>query len=148
MPVRVGDGELTMTEIELIKINLAEFANLFRMSPEKLSDQELLAMDFILHRAWKYKREGHRVFFNDTTWTYDDLMELHAEVKGEMSNRAFKHMLHDELDDQSERLAKEQADVIYELDDPHDFVKMSDPEEFPNLVLREEDAVKFFSKGG
>lgn len=87
--------------MKIFKIELADFGNLFRSDPAKLSDQELLSLDFILHRAWKVKREDGRVHFGDKSWSFEDLINLHAFVRHEMSKRAFQHTLADELDQQT-----------------------------------------------
>ena len=43
----------------LMKLDLADFGNIFRRSPTDLDAQELLALDFILHRAaLKPERRG------------------------------------------------------------------------------------------
>lgn len=90
-----------METVEVAKINLAEFGNLFRSKPETLTDQELLSMDFILHRGWKFLRDGHKVFFPGELWDFKDLLELHMVVREEMSKRGFQHTIKDELDDQT-----------------------------------------------
>ena len=50
--------------MQILKIDLADFGSLFLSDPAKLSDQELLSMDFILHRAWAMKRSG------EGTWAW------------------------------------------------------------------------------
>lgn len=92
-----------MDTIQISKINLAEFGNLFQLDPEELTDQELLSMDFILHRSWKFLEDGHRVFFNATDWDAEDLIELHRTVLIEMRKRAFSHVMNDQLTERSDR---------------------------------------------
>ncbi|MBI4370291.1 MAG: DNA adenine methylase [Elusimicrobia bacterium] len=92
--------------MEIYKIELSDFGNLFRMDPAKLSDQELLSLDFILHRAWKHKRDGGQVRFGNKSWSFEDLINLHALVRKEMSRRAFQHTIKDELDDQTQPFLK------------------------------------------
>jgi len=91
---------------ELIKIELADFGNLFRSTPTNLLDQELLSLDYLLHRAWKVKREEGRVHFGEKPWSFEDMVNLHILVKEEMSRRAFRHNFQDELDTQSQRLSQ------------------------------------------
>lgn len=81
---------------EALKINLADFANLFQQEPAKLADQELLSLDFILHRAWEMKREGHGVFL-DGEWQLQDILDRHVLVVKEMQKRGFHHAIQDEL---------------------------------------------------
>lgn len=92
--------------METVKINLADFGGLFRSDPAKLSDQELLSLDFILHRAWAMKRSGHNVFEDDKDWDYPELLNLHAAARQELSRRAFQHTINDELDDQTQPLIR------------------------------------------
>jgi len=92
--------------MELLKIDLADFGNLFRTDPAKLSDQELLALDLVLHQAWKHKRAGGTVHLGDKSWSFEDLVNLHALVRKEMSRRAFQHTIKDELDDQTQPFLK------------------------------------------
>ena len=82
----------------LIKLDLADFGNIFRRSPADLDDQELLALDFILHRAWQVKREGGLVNLGDKSYSFEELIARHALAKKEMSERAFRHPVSDELD--------------------------------------------------
>jgi len=92
-----------MQTLEILKIDLAQFGNLFQLNPEELTDQELLSMDFILHRAWKFLEEGHRVFFNVADWDAEDLIDLHRTVQSEMIRRAFSHTINDQLTEQSNK---------------------------------------------
>ena len=55
--------------MKILKINLADFGNLFQSDPAKLPDQELLSLDLILHRAWAMKRDGHQIVENGEDWT-------------------------------------------------------------------------------
>lgn len=102
--------------METVKINLADFGSLFRSDPAKLSDQELLSLDFILHRAWAMKRSGHKVFENGKDWDYPELLELHAAARRELSRRTFQHAIQDELDDQTQTLLRSVQDA--EPEDP------------------------------
>ncbi|MCG3204343.1 MAG: hypothetical protein KCHDKBKB_01058 [Elusimicrobia bacterium] len=124
-----------METLEITKINLAQFGNLFQLAPDKLVDQELLSMDFILHRSWKVLEEGHRVFFNGSDWSAEDLISLHGVVQSEMNRRAFSHTINDQLTKRSNRpipdsptdekgIDLEDEIVIEELADVN-----SDPEE-------------------
>lgn len=92
--------------METVKINLADFGALFRSDPAKLSDQELLSLDFILHRAWATKRSGKRVSENGKDWDFPEFLDLHALVRQDMSRRAFQHAIKDELDDQTQPLIR------------------------------------------
>ena len=58
----------------LIILGLADFSNIFRKSPADFDDQELLALDFILHRAWQFKREGGLVNLGDKAFSFEDLI--------------------------------------------------------------------------
>ncbi len=89
--------------METMKIELSDFGNLFQSEPAKLTDQELLSLDFILHRAWSSMREGHWIHFGEESWGFEDLIDLHAAVRDEMSQRAFQHTIADELDEQTQR---------------------------------------------
>jgi hypothetical protein len=70
-----------METTEMRKINLEEFGDLFHKEPSELSDQELLSMDFILHRGWSFLRAGHKVFSRGKLWDYKDLLDHHAMVR-------------------------------------------------------------------
>ncbi|MBI2069442.1 MAG: DNA adenine methylase [Elusimicrobia bacterium] len=97
-----------MNAIETLKINLAEHGNLFQVdSLDKLSDQELLSMDFILYRVWEFKRKGHGVFLDGEDWDFEDMVASHAHVRQEMNKRALRHLIQDELDDQTQPLIRE-----------------------------------------
>jgi len=113
--------------METVKINLADFGSLFRSDPAKLSDQELLSLDFILHRAWEMKRSGHKVFENGKDWDYPELLELHAAARRELSSRAFHHAINDELEAQTQPLLRsvtdgEPEDPLAAFDRPPAFV--------------------------
>ena len=90
----------------LLKINLTDFSNLFRSEPSKLTDQELLSLDLILHKSWSMKRDGHHVFDNDREWDYPQLLEMHVVVHGKMDGRGFKHTIQDELESETEPLIR------------------------------------------
>lgn len=95
-----------MNTLEINKIDLSQFGTLFRTSPEKLTDQELLSMDFLLHRSWQFLRGGHKVFFPSELWDFNDVRELHKTVRQEMTTRGFQHVIKDELDDQTRPLTR------------------------------------------
>ncbi|MBI5211025.1 MAG: hypothetical protein HY927_13730 [Elusimicrobia bacterium] len=57
----------------IFKINLADFDNLLQSEPAKLSDQELLSLDFILHRAWEMLAAGQQMFQDGQPWTFQAL---------------------------------------------------------------------------
>jgi hypothetical protein len=126
-------GEI-METAELMKLNIAAFGNLFRRDPAKLSDQELLALDYNLHKAWAFKREGHRIHFWDDTWTFEDLLDLHQKVRDEMDNRSFKHTISDELDEQTLAIRKSRE-------------SKNNFEGYPNLVFTEDEVTKFIKRG-
>ena len=69
---------------ETKKINLSDFEKLFRAQSNELTDQELLSLDFLLHRAWNLRCGGGSVFFGDNAWDKDDLAKSHAGVLKEM----------------------------------------------------------------
>ena len=119
-----------MNETTIVKTNLADFGNLFKTDPASLPDQELLSMDFILHRAWAMKRQGHRIFFNAQDWTFEDILALHVRVRAEMGRRALLHTLRDELDEKTQVAPVETAksddtvaEILFELDDEEDIEK-------------------------
>lgn len=92
------------------KLNLADFAGLFRSEPKDLADQELLSLDFILHRAWAIKRAGDEALGGGGRWELAELFELHDAVRSEMSGRNFKHTIDDELEKRSQALARGETD--------------------------------------
>jgi len=94
---------------DLLKFDLAELGDLFRRKPDDLPDQDLLAMDFMLHRAWSIKRDGGNVHLGEKSWSFEDMLDLHALVKQTMAARGFKHVTKDELDTATDRLLAEQA---------------------------------------
>ena len=97
--------------MNVLKTDLAEFGGLFNTAPADLAAQELLSMDFILHRAWAMKRAGHPVYqTGGREWQIPDILNLHAEVCAEMALRGFAHTLNDELDAETRRHT--------EMDDP------------------------------
>lgn len=100
-----------MSVLEARKINLAQFGALFLKEPERLSDQELLSMDYLLHRSWAFFQAGHRVFFGNTTWTSDDLVNLHAKVRAEMRKRGFHHGISDSLSTHEETAPNQDTPV-------------------------------------
>lgn len=87
--------------MRLLKLNLADFGGLFRSEPFALSDQELLSLDLILHRAWVMKRAGHQVFDDERQWDYPQLLEPHVVVRSEMERRGFRHAIQDELESET-----------------------------------------------
>lgn len=109
----VPDDHLQMNicEMTISKIDLADFGDLFRSNPANLSDQELLSLDFLLHRAWKHKRDGGKVYFGNKSWSFEDLANLHALVRQEMSKRGFQHTTNDELDQQTQPFLKSNGDL-------------------------------------
>jgi site-specific DNA-adenine methylase len=84
-----------MTTVEAVKINLSQFGGLFKREPAVMPDQELLSLDFLLHRAAAIERAGHRVFFNAEDWSHEDLVRLHDKVVSEMVKRGFRHTIDD-----------------------------------------------------
>lgn len=92
-----------MATLEIKKIDLSQFGNLFQREPSELTDQELLSMDLILHRSWAFLRAGHKVFSPGRLWNYGDVLNLHIKVREEMNRRAFVHTVKDELDDSTLR---------------------------------------------
>jgi site-specific DNA-adenine methylase len=107
--------------METVKINLADFDGLFSSEPTRLADQELLSLDFILHRAWAMKRGGHAVFQNGKEWELPDLLELHDAVRREMERRDFQHAINDELEQQGQALARGEVEGA-----PEDPLAMAD----------------------
>lgn len=87
--------------MDTLKIDLADFGALFHSDPAKLPDQELLSLDFILHRAWAMLAAGHQVFDADSLWNAGDLLALHVAVQLEMSSRGFQHAIQDALEEQT-----------------------------------------------
>ena len=84
-----------MTTTEAIKVNLSQFGGLFKRDPAVMPDQELLSLDFLLHRAAAIEGAGHRVFFNTEDWSHEDLVRLHDNVVAEMAKRGFLHTIED-----------------------------------------------------
>ncbi len=94
-----------MNAIEAVKINLSQFGGLFKRDPKSMPDQELLALDFLLHRAAAIERAGHRIFFNAEDWRHKDIVRLHDQTRAEMAVRGFTHAIQDSLTDESTPLA-------------------------------------------
>lgn len=95
-----------MNVLEVEKLNLARFGGLFLKEPERLLDQELLSMDFLLHRCWELSQEGQRISFGNTAWKPEDIVNLHAKVQAEMDKRGFHHAINDGLTVHSQAVAK------------------------------------------
>jgi DNA adenine methylase len=91
-----------METTELKKIDLTDFSGLFGSAPAQLADQELLSMDFLLHRAWQFLQTGHDVIYGRETWDAEKLLSLHSQVNQEMMKRGYQHTIKDSLDDQTE----------------------------------------------
>ena len=113
--------------MKILKINLADYGNLFQSDPAKLSDQELLSLDLILHRAWAMKRDGHQIVENGEDWDFPRLLKLHVAVYNEMSHRGFHHAINDELEAQTQPLLRsvmegEPEDPLAAFDRPPAFV--------------------------
>lgn len=109
-------------------------------------------MDFIIHRAWAFLREGHKVFTPNGLWNFRDLLVLHIKVLEEMNRRGFIHRIKDELDEQtspssdlSESIAANGKNA--EGDEELEKGWISKVDDFPNLVFNEEGAIEFFRKG-
>lgn len=132
---------------QTIKLNLAAFGNLFRSKPENLLDQELIALDFNLHSAWDFGREGHRIHFGPKNWGFQDLLDRHIDVRREMDKRAFIHNRNDELDKRTLPLLIEETQTkkgsMREPKKP----SLVNTDEFPNLVFDEEGVEKFYKRG-
>lgn len=108
------------SKLEVRKLDLGQFGNLFRKEPAELTDQELLSMDLILHRAWEFLRSGHKVFTREGLWNFKDLLDLHIKVREEMGRRAFVHTIKDELDEQTIRSRESEKEIVVneiEVDD-------------------------------
>jgi len=87
--------------MEIIKMNLADQGDLLMRDPAELSDQELLAMDWVLHRAWAMLQASQKVVYDETTWDEKDVLSLHLIVLSEMSRRGFQHTIQDSLQEQT-----------------------------------------------
>jgi site-specific DNA-adenine methylase len=87
--------------MEAKKMNLADNGELFSRDPAELSDQELLAMDWILHRAWAMLEASHQVYYDETLWEAKDILGLHIVVLREMSRRGYQHTIQDSLQEQT-----------------------------------------------
>lgn len=108
-----------------------------------LKDQELLQYDFFLHHLWDRVQKGE----NDSSTM--ELIESHLQVKKEMEQRQFKHLTNDGLSDEIEKpIEKDSAQPGNESIVKKESVEKEDDNEFPNIVLHEEDAVKFYKGGG
>lgn len=107
---------------------------MFHKDPSELSDQELLSMDFILHRGWSFLRAGHKVFSRGKLWNYKDLLDLHAVVRNEMNRREFVHSIKDELDDQTPAINERESAQ------PEEEKDLSDSFEIEELILSEDES--------
>jgi DNA adenine methylase len=87
--------------MEIKKMNLADYGELFRADPVTLTDQELLSMDYILHSAWALVEASQPITYDTETWDAQDLIGLHAVVLQEMTRRGFQHTLQDALQEQT-----------------------------------------------
>lgn len=96
--------------MKTIQIDLTDFGNLLRADSAKLADQELLALDHKLHRAWMHKQGDGELRLADTVLSFDDLVDRHTQVRKEMDRRAFQHRFHDELEGQTLSRLKRTAD--------------------------------------
>ena len=95
--------------METMKIDFTDYGELFRSDPAKLPDQELLSMDFILHRAWAMLQAGHKIFDSTTNWDAQDILALHIVVQLEMTRRGFQHAIQDALQEQTLAIVAEDA---------------------------------------
>lgn len=155
-----------LSAIEKPKFDATRYKNLNELKPEELADQELLGFDFLLHQAWDLIKAGGPLQSGETILTDEKVAVRHAEIRQEMIRRGFRHVFKDGLavqrpaaQDASEK--KEEADSLkVEVETKIDSGAASSPEpvkkgylgkreieDFPNLVLNEEDAVKFFKVG-
>ena len=114
----------------LLKLDLSDLGNLFRAEPGGMEDQELLALDYVLHQAWLQLRGGGPVTFGEQPLGSDDLVDLHAQAKAEMADRGFQHPTNDELDQQTAPLLREMEDeglfkLLDDDDEPEEIEKGS-----------------------
>ena len=96
--------------MEAKKMNLADNGDLFSRDPAELSDQELLAMDWILHRAWAMIEASNAVYYDETAWEGKDIIGLHAVVLHEMSRRGYQHTIQDSLQELTLPMLLDQAE--------------------------------------
>ncbi|OGS32971.1 MAG: hypothetical protein A2218_10315 [Elusimicrobia bacterium RIFOXYA2_FULL_53_38] len=96
--------------MKLVKIDLADFGELFRSDPANLPDQELLSMDYILHRAWAMLQAGHQIGYATEVWDAQDLLSLHVIVLQEMTRRGFQHTMQDALQEQTLAILMQDAE--------------------------------------
>ena len=94
----------------LTKIDLTHFGGLFTADISQLADQELLSLDYQLHRAWTHAAKGEAVQLNERSWNERDLVDLDARVRDEMSRRGFHHTLKAQVDQQPK-------EEVIEIDD-------------------------------
>lgn len=129
--------EMTITK----NPNLAKALEEWRKSnPASLKDQELLQYDFFLHHLWGQVKKGENNF------STMELIESHVHVQKEMEQRQFKHLFNDGLSQEIEKAIEK--DLIQPGNESINKKESSkDEDEFPNIVLHEDDAVKFY-KGG
>src|SRR3989344_2226412 len=95
MHVRYGGRLMNITQTA--KVDLAQFGTLFKTDPANLSDQELLSLDFLLHRVAAIASEEHPVFLEGEGWTHQDVVRLHDKVREEMAARGYRHTIEDPL---------------------------------------------------
>jgi len=96
--------------MEIKKMNLADYGEMFRSDPATLSDQELLSMDYILHRASALLQAAQQVSYDAESWDSQDLLSLHAVVLQEMTSRGFQHTIQDALQEQTLAMLMEAGD--------------------------------------
>ncbi|OGR89723.1 MAG: hypothetical protein A2992_06400 [Elusimicrobia bacterium RIFCSPLOWO2_01_FULL_59_12] len=103
-----------MNITQTAKIDLAQFGTLFKTDPTNLSDQELLSLDFLLHRVAAIASEEHPVFLEGEGWTHQDVVRLHDKVREEMAARGYRHTIEDPLTAESST-PEPQKDLIQPL---------------------------------
>jgi hypothetical protein len=89
--------------------NSGVLVNILRDNPSRLSDHDLLFLDYMIHNAWKNKRDGGVVRF--PPFSFEFLAELHLLIKREMYRRCFRHLITDELDAHSSFLDQQRRTV-------------------------------------
>ena len=83
----------------------SELLSTLRRDPSLLSDHELLFLDYAIHHAWRSLHDGGPVYFPPCN--AEQLVELHALIRGEMTRRGFQHLIADELDTRSSTLEQQ-----------------------------------------
>jgi len=88
----------------------SDLLGVLRSDPAKLTDQELMYLDYAAHSAWKDKcAGGSGIPFKPCS--LDLLVEIHLIIRRQMENRGIRHLTADQLDARTVLLDQERRAV-------------------------------------